>query len=164
MRHSKAEQTGDSDMGRTLTERGHRDAADAGRWLARRGFTPDHALVSSAARTRETWSSLAVAAGWSLEVEPDSALYSAGPESALDVLRSVPVEARSLIVVGHNPTMAFLAQMLDDGGGDDEAAAQMVAGFPTSAVAVFDVAVDWAGLDMGTSSLRGFHVGRGADA
>jgi phosphohistidine phosphatase len=161
MRHAKAEQTGSSDLGRTLTDRGRKDAHDAGRWLAGAGFVPDHALVSTADRTQETWSVVAGAAGWSLEPELDTALYSAGPESALDLLRLAPAAARSLFVVGHNPTMAFLAQMLDDGAGDAEVAAAMAAGFPTSAVTVFAYDGEWAGLDMGTATAVGFHVGRG---
>ena len=42
-------------------------------------------------------------------------------------------------MIGHNPTMAYLAQMLDDGDGDAEAAAGMNEGFPTGALAVFAV-------------------------
>lgn len=161
MRHSKAEQTGESDMTRVLTERGHRDADAVGRWLAKEGFVPDRALVSSADRTRQTWAAVAAGAGWSLEAEFDTALYSAGPETALDLLRVVPSTSRSLIVVGHNPTMAFLAQMLDNGEGDEEVAARMTAGFPTSAVTVFAYDGEWADLDMATAALVGFHVGRG---
>ena len=34
MRHARAEQTGATDFERRLAERGHADAAEAGRWLA----------------------------------------------------------------------------------------------------------------------------------
>lgn len=161
MRHAKAEQTAQSDMGRGLSERGARDAADAGRWLAEQGVVPEHALVSTAERTRQTWSAVAQAAGWDLEPEFDTALYSAGPEAALDLLRLVPPDVTSLIVVGHNPTMAYLVQMLDNGEGDEQAGAELMAGYPTSAVTVFSYDGAWAELDMTSAAVLAFHVGRG---
>ena len=57
-------------------------------------------------------------AGWSVTPVVDDGLYSAGPDTALDLMRDTPAEARSLVVIGHNPTVAYLAQMLDDGEGD----------------------------------------------
>ena len=44
-----------ADHERPLAERGRKDAPVAGRWLADTGITPDLALCSTAARTRETW-------------------------------------------------------------------------------------------------------------
>lgn len=162
VRHSKAEQSGTPDFERHLAERGHGDAADAGRWLAAQGIGPDAALVSSSVRTVETWTDMAEAAGWDLEADFDRGLYSAGPETALDLVRLTPSETTTLVVVGHNPTMASLAQMLDDGEGDPEVAGRMNEdGFATSAVAVFTFDGEWADLDMGTATLVAFHVGRG---
>lgn len=161
MRHAKAEQLGPSDLERQLTRRGHDEAAEAGRWLAARGFVPDHALVSSAVRTRETWAEVSGAAGWSLEPDFQSALYAAGPESALDLLRLLPRTATSVLVLGHNPTVAYLAQLLSDGQGDQDAHRQMATGFPPAAVAVFEHTGEWAGLDIAAARLTGFHVGHG---
>jgi phosphohistidine phosphatase len=161
MRHAKAEQDGPTDFDRPLSERGHRDAAAAGAWLAAEGFEPDHALVSAALRTRETWESTAAGAGWGLDPELDRGLYAAGPDSALDLVRLVRDDVRQLLVVGHNPTMAVLAQLLDGGDGDDEPATDMASGYPTSAVAVFEYDGSWADLAEGSARLVGFHVGRG---
>ncbi len=160
MRHSRAESWGESDQGRPLEPRGRDDAAAAGRWFAAQGFVPDHALVSTASRTRETWEAVAAAAGWELEPDFDTGLYAAGPEAALDLIREVPAGATDVIVVGHNPTMAYLAQLLDDGGGDPEAGAAMVGGFPTSAVTVLEYDGAWVDLDMASASVVAFHVGR----
>jgi phosphohistidine phosphatase len=161
MRHSKAEQTGPSDMARVLADRGVADAADVGRWLAAQGFVPDHALVSSADRTRQTWTAVAEAAGWDVEAEFDTSLYSAGPDAALDLLRLAPTEARSLLVIGHNPTMASLAHLIDSGHGDPVASAEMLGGYPTSAVTVFEYDGTWADLDVTSAAVVAFHVGRG---
>ena len=46
---------------------------------------------------------------------------------------------QTLVVVGHNPTMASLAQLLDDGEGDEEAGDGCTRGLPGRALAVFDV-------------------------
>lgn len=161
MRHAKAEQVASSDMQRALADRGRADAADAGSWLAEQGFEPDHVLVSSALRTRETWTAVAGAAGWSVVPDFATALYAAGPESALDLVRLVPEECRSLLVIGHNPTVGYLAQLLSDGTGDDAAMSEMTGGYPTGALTIFEYDGAWADLDLGTARVAAFHVGRG---
>jgi phosphohistidine phosphatase len=161
LRHTKAEQHGPSDFDRPLADRGHRDAAAVGAWLAGEGFEPDHAIVSAALRTRETWASVAAAADWDLDPEIDRGLYAAGPDTALDLVREVEDDVRRLLVIGHNPTIAVLAQLLDDGDGDPELAEDMLSGYPTGAVAVFEHDGSWADLAEGTARLVGFHVGRG---
>jgi phosphohistidine phosphatase len=161
MRHAKAEQAGPTDFERRLAERGRGDAAEAGRWLAGRGVTPQRALVSAALRTRETWDALAEGAGWDVEPELERALYSAGTESVLDLLRETDPEVESVLVVGHNPTMASLVAVLDDGEGDDGAASVLTMDYPTSAVTVFSYRGDWADLDAASASVVASHVGRG---
>ena len=46
----------------------------------------------------------------------------------------------TLVVIGHNPTIGLLAQLLDDGDGRRRADAvdRLFTGYPTSAVAVFE--------------------------
>jgi phosphohistidine phosphatase len=161
IRHTKAEPGGENDVDRELAPRGYDDALDAGRWLAESGFTPQAALVSSARRAASTW--LAVAEGGAFEVVPtySDSLYTASPETALDLVRETPDEITSLAVVGHNPTMAYLAQLLDDGRGDEQASRDMAVGFPTGAVAWFEVRGRWSDLDLASARLVRFHVGRG---
>jgi len=161
MRHARAEPSAPSDHERVLTDRGIGDAEEAGGWLGAAGTIPGRALVSDAARTRGTWAALAGGAGWDVVPEYDASLYAAGPETALDLFRETDEAVGTLVVVGHNPTMAYVAQMLDDGDGDADAAAAMNEGFPTSAVAVFAVDDAWADLEMGGARLTAFHVGRG---
>jgi len=160
MRHAKAEQDGPTDFERPLAARGHRDAAQAGAWLASIGLAPDHALVSAALRTQETWASVCEGAGWSLAPDLDRGLYAAGPETAIDLIRLVPAASACVVVVGHNPTMAYLAQMLDDGTGDAAAGAAMAGDFPTSATAVYTFDGAWDTLGVGGARLDAFHVGR----
>lgn len=158
-RHAKAEQGAASDYARELTERGRGDAVAAGRWLATQGVTPTHPLVSAAPRAAQTWAGLADGAGWSVEADLDRGLYGAGPDTVLDLLRGLDDSCACAVVVGHNPTMEIVAQLLDDGEGDDATSSEMAAGFPTSAVAVFAVDVPWA--ELASARLTAFHVGRG---
>lgn len=160
MRHAKAEQAGETDLARELAERGRADAAEAGRWLAERGVAPQAALVSAATRTRQTWDSLAAGAGWDLEPTVDRGLYVADPDTALDLLRDLPAGAGTVVVVGHNPTMAYLATMLDDGEGDTDASVGVASGFPTCAVAVFSYDGAWVDLGPASATPVAFHVGR----
>ncbi len=160
MRHAKAEAYAPEDRLRALTERGRGDAVEAGLWLASQGIVPDHALVSSAARTVGTWESLQHGLRSTAEVEYDDALYSAGPATALDVLRSAPAGAERLLVIGHNPTIAYLAHILDDGSGDADAFNDMSEGYPTAALTVLEVPGEWADLAEGSARILAFHVGR----
>jgi phosphohistidine phosphatase len=161
MRHAKAEPVAESDHARRLTGRGHRDAAAAGAWARTAGVLPDHAFVSTAARAHETWEDFGVGAELDLEPELDSSLYSAGSDAALVVLRSAPADARTVMIVGHNPTMEQLVHLLDDGTADPDVFAEITGGFPTSALAVLEVADAWAELDLAGARITGFHVGRG---
>ena len=159
IRHAKAEQVAASDYERELTDQGRADSAAIGAWLAGVGVVPDRALVSAAPRAEQTWEALADGAGWSVSPDLDRGLYTAGPDTALDLVRAVDDSSHALVVVGHNPTIASLARLLDDGDGDVEAGNAMAIGFPTSAAAVFAVDGSWAGLE--SARLTGFHVGRG---
>ena len=164
MRHAKAEQAAPTDYERPLAERGHRDSAVVGAWLAERGFTPDHALVSGALRTRETWEHTRRGAGeaWSAsEASYDRGLYAADADTALDLVRMVDDVHERVVVIGHNPTVAYLAQLLDDGEGDADAANELAMGFPTSATAVFSYDGSWSDLAPGGARLVAHHVGRG---
>lgn len=166
LRHAQAASTAPTDAERPLTDRGRADAQAAGAWLAGLGVevgaAGGAALVSSALRTRQTYDALATGAGWAGGATYDAGLYSAGPDTALDLVRATDDATTTLVLVGHNPTVAYLAQLLDDGDGDEEATTALVGtGYPTCAAAVFGVGGSWSDLAPGTARLEAFHVGRG---
>ncbi|MBV6726675.1 SixA phosphatase family protein [Nocardioides daeguensis] len=162
VRHAKAEQFAASDVERVLSPRGRDDGRALGRWLADEGITPDVAYVSYAARTRETWDVVAAGAGWGLAPQIDGNLYGTDEEGVLELVRSTPEHASSVVVVGHNPTMAMLVQLLDDGEGEASGSVEL-GSFPTSAAAVFEVAGAWDDVAPMGGRLRACHVGRAAD-
>jgi phosphohistidine phosphatase len=103
VRHAKAEPGGEgADHDRRLTDRGLRDAADAGRWLATVVPGLDEVWCSSAVRAVQTWDAIApsvTAPAPSVERE----LYLAGARDLVGRLEQVPA-GRTVLLVGHNPT------------------------------------------------------------
>lgn len=132
MRHAEAAdfRPGRADRDRPLTENGRAQAAAVGAWLAERGVRIDHALVSSALRTRETYAE--VAAG--RPVEFVDGLYNADPETIRQAIDEAPEGIETLLVVAHNPGVHALAYDLVGA-----AAPWLSRGFPTASL----VAVDW---------------------
>ena len=142
LRHAKSSRDDPDldDFDRPLTPRGVEDAPKMGREMARRGWLPQAALVSPAARTLETWK--LATAGWSATPRPKSpeALYLAGASRLLAEIAKIPDTAASLIVVGHNPGMEELTRRLAGLGSDAAALALLAQKFPTGGLArlVFD--------------------------
>ena len=162
MRHAKAEPFASTDHSRRLTDRGRASARDAGAYLREHGLTPDHALVSSATRTRETW------AGMTEELDEsgtlvfyDDAWFTGSVDVVVEALRALPDDALTVAFVGHNPTAAYLCHFLDDGEGDPVAVSGLLRGFPPAALAVLELQVPWSGLAAETGRLIGYHVGSG---
>lgn len=160
IRHADAEPAALTDYERHLTAKGRDDATEAGHWLADVVAPPLQGVVSGATRARQTWSALMAGAGWDPPVAYERSLFTAGPDTALDLLRQTSDEVTTLVAVGHNPTMAYLAQLLDDGDGEAGAVERMATGFPTCSVAVFACETAWSMLDAGGCRLIAFHVGR----
>ena len=63
LRHAKAERSepGTKDHSRVLIDRGRKDAAKIGTYMAGHALVPDRVLLSPAARTQETWKYAATA-------------------------------------------------------------------------------------------------------
>jgi phosphohistidine phosphatase len=162
MRHARAETFAGTDHDRRLTDRGTASAADVGTHLRSEHLVPDFALVSTAMRTRDTWTALAEAAGVThCAVRFDEAVFTGSFDRALESLRSVPEDASTVLLVGHNPTAGYLCHFLDDGDGDPSALSQLLQGFPPAAVAVLEVTVPWAELAAETGRISDYYVGRG---
>jgi phosphohistidine phosphatase len=161
VRHAKAEPFADTDHARELTERGRRDARAAGGYLRDQAVLPDHAVVSTAVRTRSTWEAMEQVMASGAEVVFDAACYSGSTDLVLESLRYVPERARVVLFVGHQPTIGYLAHLLDDGAGEHEALHSLLHGFPTASMAFFDVAVSWEELGPETGRLVDFRTGKG---
>jgi len=137
-RHAKAiPYAGRDDYERTLTERGRADAALVAAWLSRQSPEPDLIVHSGAARARETAQIVAGKLPTRIEIETEPDIYEADRTSLLRLLRELPEDCQSALIVGHNPGMADAARLLA-GRGDAAALARLAAKFPTSSIAVIE--------------------------
>ena len=117
LRHAKSDwPAGAPDKDRPLAKRGLRDAPAAGRWLAAHVGHLDLVVVSDARRTRETWEALegelVAGGGGASEMRPSGRVYEAAVSDLVDVLRAVPDDRRTVLLIGHNPGVQDLVVAL----------------------------------------------------
>lgn len=115
IRHAKSswDDASMSDFDRPLNDRGQRDAPIMARRLAERGEYPDHFLASSARRARETALVLAQGTGFpESDIRFERNLYLADTQRLLNTIRTLPDPAREVWLVGHNPDLTELANLL----------------------------------------------------
>ena len=157
-RHATAERgaSGTSDKARELTPEGREDAAAMGRYMTRHRFTPDAVLISPSTRTRETWDAMKGSVGQAARPEFDDRIYDASAQVLLTVLKSAPADATNLMLIGHNPGTHELAILLM-ATGDIDTRERLREKFPTSALAVFDFALEnWSELHPRSGRLERF--------
>ena len=164
LRHAKTERDSPSgqDRDRRLDARGRADAPVIGHYLAEHKLVPDLALVSPAARTRETWELLAaVLAPPPPAMDITGDLYGADVSDLLKIIRLASGRAddkdlKSIMVVAHNPGLHELALVLTGKAkaADREA---LEDNLPTSGLAVFKFAIDdWSNVSVRQGTLERF--------
>ena len=143
------------DHDRPLNERGKAAASDLGGWLASRGYVPEVVLCSDALRTRKTWSGIAPALPGTPVLDLKPALYHAGPDVMLAVLRNAT--AATVMMIGHNPGIAEFAHRLVTRAPLNPAFSH----YPTGATLVADFPIDdWAEAVFATAAPLDFIVPR----
>jgi phosphohistidine phosphatase len=142
LRHAKAEPSSGStpDFDRPLALNGRRQASRVGMALTAAGLVPELVLVSSALRTRQTWELARGHLGGHPKVpaQVHDELYAASVSDVLDLVRAVDPGIKTLLVVGHEPTMAATAAYVADKSSDDAALAQVRVGVPTATFSVLN--------------------------
>jgi phosphohistidine phosphatase len=145
LRHAKSDWSGgEPDAARPLAKRGRRQAPEAGGWLAAHLDGIDLAVVSTATRARSTWDLVAGELEEPPPVRFDERVYAASDRELHDVVRGLPEDVRTVVLVGHNPGLEDLVLRLTGEW----------APLPTSAVAVLDVRGPWSTLREGRARLR----------
>jgi phosphohistidine phosphatase len=127
LRHAKSSwsDAGLADHERPLNKRGKRDAPRMGRLLREKDLLPDLILSSTAKRAKQTTEAVAEESGYGGDIRYLGEFYAADPETILEVLRSIPDENIRVMVVGHNPGLEELVELIT---GES-------AGMPTAALA-----------------------------
>ena len=146
LRHAKSDWPDVPDRDRPLAKRGRRDAPVIGRWLHDHGYQPQAVVCSAARRTRQTWELVAPELGGSPSVTFEPRAYAASALTLLYLVRELPAAYRAVLLIGHNPGIAELANSLAELPDGNGAALR----FPTAAVAILGFPGDWADLDPST--------------
>ncbi len=114
LRHAKSswDNPGLSDFDRPLNKRGLHPAPMMGKVLRKRGAKLDLAVSSPAERALQTARLVLESHGSDVELKLDPRIYEAGKETLLQVVKSFPSDAGVVLLVGHNPGMEDLIELL----------------------------------------------------
>ena len=160
LRHAKAVPADPAleDHDRELTVRGMHDAGAMARYMRKNGFIPDLILSSSAARTRQTTE--LVLREIAARTDYRESLYLAEAGKILMLVQAAPQNVAGAMVVGHNPGLEDLANLLAREPVRRKERARrdvLEEKFPTSALAVLDFDVGkWRDISPGEGELADF--------
>ena len=166
VRHAAAEHTfGVSDFDRSLRPKGRRQVERMQRWLGNRatpcvellpppvtgalnssGLKARSVVVSSAAK-RAVETAQCVKRGLGLSddaLHTDRTLYGAGPATLIGALRQLPPGTRNVALVGHNPGVSDLVEVLIGSSFPD---------LPTCGIAMLTCPAPWGDLLPGVAEL-----------
>ena len=158
LRHAKSDWSMNlPDIERQLNQRGQQSAPRMGQYIAENNLTPDRVLCSPATRASQTWQLVHKSLPAAPNAEYIDELYDFGSGNAfLNVIRRKAGDAQSLMIVGHNPSMEGLADLLS-ATGDEYALKRMAHKYPTAALAVIDFDFDdWSKIAPQTGTLTRF--------
>jgi len=114
LRHAKSSWKDASlqDFDRPLNKRGKGAAELVGRFIRGQKLKPDLVLSSPAIRARETIDTVLQSSGRPLETRYDERIYEASPLSLLEVISHVEENLKVVLLVGHNPGLEELLELL----------------------------------------------------
>jgi phosphohistidine phosphatase len=151
LRHAKSswDDPALEDFDRPLAPRGKRDAPRMGELIRSSGVDVDLVVCSKAARAKETLKLAAKAAKADWSVEYTDEIYEASAQRLADLVRRLPNDADTVLLVGHNPGFEDLVRYLcsPDAG--------MSVTMPTAALACLAFESDrWEDAGKGAGALR----------
>lgn len=134
MRHAKSswKDTELSDIDRPLNKRGKKDAPFMGAVLKEKELVPQLILSSTAVRARQTAELVTSACNFTGEIRYLDSFYLAEPAAYLRGLADVPDELERVMVIGHNPGLEGLLQILSG----------RIEALPTSTIAFLSLPVN----------------------
>ncbi len=113
MRHAKSDWSGgEPDRLRGLADRGRRQAAEAGLWFAAKMPELDVAVASPARRVVDTWELVCFGLFAPPPVRVVEEVYAATGPELLDVVQGLGDDVRRAVLVGHNPGLEELVELL----------------------------------------------------
>jgi phosphohistidine phosphatase len=157
LRHAKAApHDAARDRDRPLIARGRGDASRIGRYIASEKFAIEAAIHSGVKRAKETLVGVMAELPKKLPVSVEPCLYEQTAATVIKALRALPDETKTILVVGHNPSMAGVAHYLA-GDGQESDLERMATKFPTAGLAIVDFDIShWADMRRGEGRLFAF--------
>lgn len=101
-----------TDRDRPLAKRGRNQAPQTGRWVAEHVQALDLAVVSVAARTRQTWELVREALAEEVETRLSEEAYTFNARELLEIVADLPASAIRVALVSHNPAVEGLVERL----------------------------------------------------
>ncbi len=145
-RHAKSSWDDPSvpDFDRPLAKRGLKVAPSMGKFMKKQGVDPDLIICSPARRAMQTLELTMPKAGIDCDIELREDVYEASGSNLKKCIAAIDDRFKIVMMVGHNPGMEDLIQMLT---GATEA-------FPTAAIARIRLAVNsWSEVSEGCGTL-----------
>ena len=133
-RHGKTEivsSTG-KDFDRELVTRGEKNSAQMAGMIKNHMSRPDVVIISPAKRTRQTAEHALPALGFNGDPIVDDRIYNATGDTLYDVLRDHASDHKTALIIGHNPGLIILMDILM--AVDEDHNASLIADFPTASV------------------------------
>ena len=150
IRHAKSDWSDLSkkDVERGLNKRGKRNIIRMGNALKERKIKPDLIISSSAKRAKKTAKGLAEELGYKGEFLFLDTLYMCEPDQWFDTIQHIDNTYESIFIVGHNPEITEVTNMLID---------DYIDNIPTLGIVAFDVAAKkWKKFERQTTKMQFF--------
>lgn len=154
LRHGKAAwPEGVSDHQRPLAPRGQQAVPLMAARLRTLASEFDLALVSDARRTQETFAKVAkIIPEFEKKLEPR--IYEAQPGALFSLVQDLPIFARTVLMVGHNPGFHALALYLANAEtSDPDSLRRLERKLPTAGLVHLEVSVPWDEIEAGSARL-----------
>ena len=148
LRHAKSswDNVNLSDHDRPLANRGIKDAAKLCAFVKKRGHKLDKVLCSTAKRAKETYD--LIADGFNYEIDKTTftdKLYFGDVTDIIRDLRELDESLNSILIVGHNPTLHHLVELLTN---------EQIDRFTTCNLAIISQDDEWITLNSHKCSLK----------
>ena len=148
LRHAKSswDNVNLSDHDRPLANRGIKDAAKLCAFVKKRGHKLDKVLCSTAKRAKETYD--LIADGFNYEIDKTNftdKLYFGDVTDIIRDLRELDESLNSILIVGHNPTLHHLVELLTN---------EQIDRFTTCNLAIISQDDEWITLNSHKCSLK----------
>jgi len=134
MRHGKSSWKDSelTDIDRPLNKRGKKDVPEMGKLIRKEKLVPQRILSSPAQRARMSAEAVTGAMKFKGEVEYFDSFYMAEPQVYLEALHGLPDDVKRVMIIGHNPGLEGLLQILSG----------RIEGLTTAAIACLEFKID----------------------